>query len=330
MPEESESVWFDEEDITDDEDNDSEYMSESDDQSENNDSDVQEVHLESNVDDDEVEIRTDNASPETPAATTTDNDDSLYRLLLKTNEIFSRIRSMVRFVRNNSVVRNYIQSEQSASKTSVGANQLVLDVRVRWNSSHRMLSRFLYNKEIIKSIIVSTGRIDGITKEQKAALKAFRFDDDDWELIESLKDILEPFVTATTILSTRNYSTTAVSMFICDKLEVFIRENVSDSLHLSKWKRSLRYQFHHYFNERVEDAQKHIMLVSYFSLHHRLVVRRMALIHAGVVESNRLAFHNLSEYLVNFYGNKRLETMESLEESESIFSRAESLRRRLS
>ena len=263
MPEEFQHVWFDKDDITDNEDDASEYLSESDGYSDNGDSDVQQVDPDASADDDEVEIHSDSTNLITSASTTAVNDDGLYRLLLKANAIFGRVRSMIRFLRNNGVVRNYIRSQQSPSTKGTVTKELVLDVRVRWNSSHRMLSRFLSHKETIKSIVVSAERIEGITKEQKTTLNSFRFDDDEWDVIESLRDILEPFVTATTILSTRNYSTAPVSLFICDKLSMFLQENLNDNVHLTNWKRSLRHQFHFYFDQRVEETQKHIMLVSH-------------------------------------------------------------------
>lgn len=211
-------------------------------------------------DDDDSESESDSTNE--PAATT--NDKDLPDFLLKCYNILARIRSTVKFVRNNSLVQNYVRAQRSIAPNSISPSEkeVVLDLRIRWNSSYRMLDRFLSHKDIIKTIVSSPEKIDGISKEQTTKLKTFVFTHDEWDLVYHLHQILEPFVIATTVLSGRRYPTIGLSMLVCRNLASFLQQNSDDDGISSRLKKSLSFHFNYYLNGKVEETQKQYMQVS--------------------------------------------------------------------
>lgn len=190
-------------------------------------------------DDDDSESEFDSSNG--PATT---NDKDLPDFLLNCYNILARTRSTVKFIRNKSLIHNYVLVKRSIAQNNISSaeKEVVLDLRIRWNSSYRMLNRFLSHKDIIKIIVSSPSKIDGITKEQMAKSKTFVFTHDEWDLVYHLHQILEPFVIATKVLSGRRYPTIGLSMLACRNLASF--------------------QFNYYLNRKVKETQKQYMQVN--------------------------------------------------------------------
>ena len=262
-------LWIDDDVASDDEE--AEMFNDDDnnnnEQSENDQSSERDTDL--SLDDDEENdnevIPTDSDDPTNQSATASSNNASVLNLLLRCHSILMRIRLTVKFIRNNSIVQNYVRIQRSlvATNTMSVEKEVVLDLRIRWNSTYLMLIRFLSHKDIITTIVTSPGKIDGITKDQMSTLKTFVFTHEEWDLILFLQQVLEPFVIATKVLSGRNYPTIGLSMFVCRNLASFLQQDSSDSTILSKLKKSLLFQFNHYLNEKVEETQRQYMLVSF-------------------------------------------------------------------
>ena len=230
--------------------------------------DEQSEHAESTEADTDLSLDEDDDSEteldSTDESATTKDDKDLPDFLLKCYNILARIRSTVKFIRNNSLIHNYVRVQRSTASNNVSPSdkEVVLDLRIRWNSSYRMLNRFLCHKDIIKTIVSSPEKIDGITKEQMAKLKTFVFAHDEWDLVNHLHRILEPFVIATRVLSGRRYPTIGLSMLVCRNLSSFLQQNSDDDGISSRLKKSLLFQFNYYMNGKVEETQKQYMQVS--------------------------------------------------------------------
>lgn len=192
------------------------------------------------------------------------NDNRVLDVLTKCHNILAKIRSTVKFIRNNSLVHNYVRIQRSiiGSNISSSEKEMVLDLRIRWNSSYRMLDRLLSHKDIIKNIVSSPEKVDGITKDQMSKLKTFVFTHEEWDLVYHLHQVLEPFLVATKVLSGRQYPTIGLSMLVCRNLASFLQHNSQDDDILFRLKNSLSFQFNYYLNGKVEENQKQYMKVS--------------------------------------------------------------------
>ena len=187
-------------------------------------------------------------------------NNDLYSLLCYINELLSRLRALVKFIRNSSLIYSYVRDKMA---TVSGVKELVCDVRVRWNSTWLMLQRLLIHKDVINAIASSPDRISGLHKDQKAKLKSLVLSHNDWEMIVVVHEILHPFVIATKILSGQSYPTMAAAQYVTRKLETFLSDNADDSSIVMTLKQSLRFRFKMYFQEKAPYHQKECFLVSF-------------------------------------------------------------------
>jgi hypothetical protein len=124
-----------------------------------------------------------------------------------------------------------------------------------------MIKRFLIDKDAIRSIISTPERVAGLDAKQRAQLKKIVISHDDWEVIQSLALVMEPFVLATQIISARLYPTIGTGFFVYRTLEHFLEAKESDSSLTSLMKKSLRHHFNTYFRVNVSESQQKYMLV---------------------------------------------------------------------
>lgn len=198
-------------------------------------------------------------SPMTINGPSSTGSDDLYKLLININELLHRVRRTIRLIRKSSLMESYVQAQMNNTGE---VKQLVGDCHVRWNSTFLMIKRFLLHKDIITNITTTPDRIVGLNKDQKESLKKLFMSQPDWELLEALNVVLEPFVLATQVLSGRQYPTLGMGFFVYRTLEHFLSPSDSDPSVIVLLKQSLRYHFNVYFNTNLSEDQKKLMLVS--------------------------------------------------------------------
>ena len=179
-------------------------------------------------------------------------DPDVYKAVTHAYKTVGQVRSIVDFVHNHAIVNEFFRQHRDKNQT-----ELILDMKVRWNSTHSMIERFLMHQEIIKMIIGTPDRFGRyLKKKQLSKLRSLLLLNDDWELINTLYTVLQPFRQATTLLSTRTYPTLAMSHYIARAIEHFLTANEEDSSMTVLIKRSLRTQFIHYFDTSATQEQK--------------------------------------------------------------------------
>lgn len=114
------------------------------------------------------------------------------------------------------VVKKAKQLEQdSLNRPEIERKQyysnFLTDFYLRWCTCYKMIERFYEMKIIVDEITCNPRLINGITKPQEAKLKALILNASDWEIVESLKNILYPFYRSTLMLQGRKYETLALS-----------------------------------------------------------------------------------------------------------------------
>jgi hypothetical protein len=88
---------------------------------------------------------------------------------------------------------------------------LILDYRVRWNTTYLMLVRFWNQKQFVNLLTSGDLNVQGLTKQQNEKLNRLCLDKDDWDIIRALLSILEPFYDVTKHISGRNYQTLSLA-----------------------------------------------------------------------------------------------------------------------
>ena len=81
---------------------------------------------------------------------------------------------------------------------SLPEHTLIQDVSTRWNSTHDIISRLVEQRWAVAAVLGD----DNITARDKRHLN---LTSDQWEILQKLGEVLEPFKTATTFLSAEKY-----------------------------------------------------------------------------------------------------------------------------
>ena len=118
--------------------------------------------------------------------------------------LLDKVRSLVKMARASGIIFSAVSTW--AAEQKLRNSSLILDYRIRWNSTYTMLVRFLEFRLLV-NYTTSGMKIDGLTDKQERKLDKLKLSKEDWELIEALVVILEPIHEATKIISGRNYST---------------------------------------------------------------------------------------------------------------------------
>ncbi|CAF4315785.1 unnamed protein product [Rotaria sp. Silwood2] len=169
------------------------------------------------------------------------NDNNLssidhYELLVSVFNLMKKTRAGVKFIRNhndtNEYVIKHIELKNKAQKENIGG--LVLDMVIRWNSSHLLLCRLLSHKDIVKNLLVY------------------------------LRDVLQPFQQSTTALSGQYYPTMASSFIIWRLLSYFLNSTSNDEPVALALKESLRFQFNIYCGSKLPAGQLETMRIAAF------------------------------------------------------------------
>ncbi|CAF3243510.1 unnamed protein product, partial [Rotaria sp. Silwood2] len=96
--------------------------------------------------------------------------------------------------------------------------RLSIDVRTRWNSTYKMLSTMNIYRDVINDLFKSKGSL-GLTSKQRRKLTRIELSTDQWDLLEMVIALLQPFYSATKLLSNSKYPTIGASLYVIRSLE---------------------------------------------------------------------------------------------------------------
>jgi hypothetical protein len=135
-------------------------------------------------------------------------------------------------------------------------------MKIRWCSTYNMLKRFLHHKTIVQTIVAAPERFrNSLNKKQQTKLRKLAFNQEEWNLLDTLASILEPFCGATEMLSGQYYPTLSLAYYVTKGLENYLLIKNEDSELTCAMKRSLQVQFTYYFDTKVSKDQYQLTLV---------------------------------------------------------------------
>lgn len=193
------------------------------------------------------------------------------------NKIFhllKKVRSLIKMIHKSSILTTFVRNEIERKQVALNArsdlsdeekvkiNDIVNDFHIRWNSTYLMLVRLLVVQQIINDLTYSSHVHVGLTMKQVRKLRSFANNHLDWELLQSLTNVLAPFYLATQCLSGRKYSTLSLSYWITQNLFVYLTNQISDSPLEKGLKQLLLNKFNLYFKTKATREQQCAKLVS--------------------------------------------------------------------
>ncbi|CAM4976506.1 unnamed protein product, partial [Rotaria socialis] len=158
-----------------------------------------------------------------------------FELLKNAFELMKKSRLIIKFMRNHTITNEYIQKY--------------------------MISR---NDDVLNSMFAFPNNITGLTEQQIKKLKGLILNQHEWNLLNCLKNVLKPFLEATTALSGQKYPTMALSFYVFRLLSHFLEVTSGDDSITIALKQSLLYWFNVQCKAKLPSGQLEIMMVAAF------------------------------------------------------------------
>ncbi|CAF1242477.1 unnamed protein product [Rotaria sordida] len=184
------------------------------------------------------------------------NDELIIELISNTDSLIlfiynllQRVRCLISFIKKSYPLDRYIRHQihlknieikryaQEQKTKPIKLHGIVMDFRIRWNTTYVMLSRFIAISSIITDVTLSPSI----------------------EIV--LKNVLFPFYRATKLLSGSKYPTLSIGYSVLVALKNFLTTAESDEALENAFKKLLLIQFNYYFEEETSLKQKHTILV---------------------------------------------------------------------
>ena len=187
--------------------------------------------------------------------------------------LLKKIRKLIKMINKSSILTTFVRDEikrrqidldaaiNSTDEKKVKVNDLVNDFHIRWNSTFIMLARLWAAQQIVNDITYSPQSHIGLTAKQIKKLRSLQNNRLEWELIESLANVLAPFYFATKCLSGRQYATLLLSYWITNHLFFHLTSEKPDCPLENGLRNLLFDKFNLYFNTNVTHEQRHAKLV---------------------------------------------------------------------
>ena len=173
--------------------------------------------------------------------------------------LMSKCRSFIKLVNKSSIMMMCMNNLKQRLNIH---RSLQLDCKSRWNSSHRLIETMLMYRKLINK--VNSEKYDiGLNYKQTKKLSSIDLDQADWQMLETLEFVLQPFIRATKLISGSQYSTIGIGFFtivqIWQSLEDSKATKANDSETVHRLKQLLFIRIEKYFNE--DDSQWDLMKV---------------------------------------------------------------------
>ena len=166
-------------------------------------------------------------------------------------QILCRCRKLINIINSSSIIYNLVR-EMVGSNVKV---DLVVDMKVRWGSTHTMVERIIQYRPALLNLFGQLPSLSDVTKHQRAVLQSLKLSDDEWSILESLSDILHVFVEATEMLSGNKYPSLAIAYDVLDSLQFYLNASSAHPVE-SSIKHALKQSFDKYI-DRSSDSSQH-------------------------------------------------------------------------
>ena len=186
--------------------------------------------------------------------------DEESRVLNIISLILHKIRSITKLTRKSNIVQNHVLKLVRDDESIKHDISFIIDFFVRWNSTYKMIERFIKLKQVVISLTSLPERIDGINDCQVNKLKKWLFSSEEWALVEILSKILQPFFMATELASGQAYPTLAISFIIALNLKKHLSSN--ESTDEGAIKRLLLGRLNYHLDSKISKKQKEFTLVN--------------------------------------------------------------------
>jgi hypothetical protein len=227
------------------------------------------VHAASNEEEEEEEEEAEGWIDENHDDETTDNfiegvnteEILLDDLQKKVRGVIDITREIVKTAKRTTILSNFIEKKRlkinlNRRKDKKINRHLSIDVKTRWNSTFKMLSTINIYRDIINEMFKSKGSL-GLTAKQRRKLTRIELTTDQWDLLELLVMLLQPFYSATKVLSNAKYPTIGSALYVIRRLQEQLETEENNAvLNVLKAMILTKFRYYMFDNKEQFDAIK--------------------------------------------------------------------------
>jgi hypothetical protein len=209
---------------------------------------------------------------------------------LQIGELLKKCRTIISTIRKSSILHDAVLLLARNSSIKV---ELIMDMRVRWNSSFKMIHRLLMFQPVLHQLYTELDSLADVTTKQRAKLIDSQLSNHDWTLLHVLRRILERFTDATEVLSGEYYPTLSLAYAVVFSLAHYLNDQKGDLTECSI-KEMLQSQFDRYMVLPVHSKQANMMRVAALLdpfVHDLLSPEDKETAEKSVISEVRLVFH---------------------------------------
>lgn len=190
-----------------------------------------------------------------------------------TLKLMKRTRSLVSTVHHSSILDAHVREQMQSKSNDSNQNQagtdeqksakgeLIIDFRIRWNSTYLMINRFINIRHIVNEITHTPTQVVGLRTEQERKLTDLSFNHFEWNWLIALEHVLQPFENATRILSGRDYQTLSIKQLVLNGLKSFLTTHKVGETMVNTLKKLLLVQYHDYCENSMSKEERVAMMV---------------------------------------------------------------------
>lgn len=133
-------------------------------------------------------------------------------------------------------------------------NSLSIDCKSRWNSTAHMITSVSKHKSVIGQLQSDKHNLP-LSNKQKLKLANLELSSNEWILLSSIEDVLQPFHNATKLMSGQKYPTIGTALFDIRKIKAFLESYVESNSFTNGMKNLLVEQLTKYIDDDTEQLE---------------------------------------------------------------------------
>lgn len=138
--------------------------------------------------------------------------------------LMAKSRKLINTIRKSSILNEAIRN-LARDSTAV---ELIVDAKIRWNSSDKMIQRLLLHQQVLAAFYENLNTTDGVTFKQRKKLSEVKLTSVDWNILLPMRTVLERFNGATEILSDSSYPMLPVAYPVIYSLYNYLNDRSGD------------------------------------------------------------------------------------------------------
>ena len=143
----------------------------------------------------------------------------------------NKCRGLITSIRKSRLLYEEVLRIARAASVEDG---LILDMKIRWNSTFKMIHRLLIYRKLIGLFCDTLDSLEEINNKQKQTLIKLKLSGVEWNIMQVLHHVLERFYVATKVFSGHIYPTLSLAYAVIYSLSHYLNSRSMNSAHATE------------------------------------------------------------------------------------------------